>query len=49
MRTHKIIIEVSTEDDVDANTAGHSIFETLCEQADDDIIFSVDGYEVRRP
>lgn len=46
-RCISVTVSVTIPDDVDPEVAGESLFDTLCEHADDAVIESVDGWEPR--
>jgi hypothetical protein len=48
-RTVDVTIHLSVPDEVDAGDAAESIFNALCQYADEDLVESVDGWDLPRP
>jgi hypothetical protein len=42
-----VVVTVSIPDDVDPHTAGESLFNTLAEYADEDLVESIDDWKLR--
>ncbi len=48
VKTVQILVYVTVSDEVDSTQVGESLFDTLCQYADEDLISSVDGWDPAR-